>query len=80
MRVLCRIKKIFSSLCCTFFSFVHTKCSTAHNDIPDGNDHEILNAHKYENIKKFGLFEAPLSLECNFSRSYMLKCQQLLAF
>ena len=40
-------------------------------------EHEILNAHKYKNIKKFGLFKAQLSLECYFSRSYMLKCQQL---
>ena len=43
-------------------------------------EHEILNAHKYKNIKKFGLFKAQLILECYFSRSYMLKCQQLLAF
>ena len=43
-------------------------------------EHEILNVHKYKSIKKFGLFKAQLSLECNFSRSYMLKCQQLLAF
>ena len=43
-------------------------------------EHEILNAHKYKNIKKFGLFKAQLSLECYFSRSYMLKCQRLLAF
>ena len=43
-------------------------------------EHGILNAHKYKNIKKFGLFKAQLSLECYFSRSYMLKCQQLLAF
>ena len=43
-------------------------------------EHEISNAHKYKNIKKFGLFNAQLSLECYFSRSYMLKCQQLLAF
>ena len=47
-----------------------------HNSV----EHEILNAHKYKNIKKFGLFKAQLSLECYFSRSYMLKCQQLLAF
>ena len=26
-------------------------------------EHEILNAHKYKNIKKFGLFKAQLSLE-----------------
>ena len=43
-------------------------------------EHEILNAHKYKNTKKFGLFKAQLSLECYFSRSYMLKCQRLLAF
>ena len=43
-------------------------------------EHEILNAHKYKNIKKFGIFKAQLSLEYYFSRSYMLKCQQLLAF
>ena len=36
-------------------------------------EHEILYAHKYKNIKKFGLFKAQLSLECYFSRSYMLK-------
>ena len=27
-------------------------------------EHEILYAHKYKNIKKFGLFKAQLSLEC----------------
>ena len=43
-------------------------------------EHEILNAHKYKTIKKLGIFKAQLSLECYFSRSYMLKCQQLLAF
>ena len=43
-------------------------------------EHEILNAHKYKTIKKFGIFKAQLSLEYYFSRSYMLKCQQLLAF
>ena len=43
-------------------------------------EHEIINAHKYKNIKKFGFFLAQLSLEWYFSRSYMLKCQQLLAF
>ena len=30
-------------------------------------EHEILNAHKYKNIKKFGLFKGQLSLECYFS-------------
>ena len=29
-------------------------------------EHEILNAHKYKNIKKFGLFSAQISLECYF--------------
>ena len=43
-------------------------------------EHEILNAHKYKNIKKCGLFKVQLGQECYFSRSYMLKCQQLLAF
>ena len=32
-------------------------------------EHEILNAHKYKNIKKFGFFKAQISLECYFSRS-----------
>ena len=32
-------------------------------------EHEILNAHKYKNIEKFGIFQAQLSLECFFSRS-----------
>ena len=35
-------------------------------------EHEILNVHKYKSIKKVGLFKAQLSLESNFSRSYML--------
>ena len=26
-------------------------------------EHEILNAHKYRNIKKFGFFKAQISLE-----------------
>ena len=43
-------------------------------------EHEIINAPKYKNVKKFGHFKDQLSLECYFSRSYMLKCQQLLAF
>ena len=30
-------------------------------------EHEILNAHKYKNIKKISLFKAQLSLECYFS-------------
>ena len=29
-------------------------------------EHEILNAPKYKNIKKFDLFKAQLSLECYF--------------
>ena len=43
-------------------------------------EHEILNAHKCKNIEKFSFFQAQISLECYFSCSYMLKCQQLLAF
>ena len=43
-------------------------------------EHEISNAHKYKTIKKFSLFKAQLSLDCYFPRSYMLKCQLLLAF
>ena len=31
-------------------------------------EHEILNAHKCKNIKKFGLYSAQISLECYFSR------------
>ena len=30
-------------------------------------EHEILNAHKYKNIKKFSCFSAQKSLECYFS-------------
>ena len=29
-------------------------------------EHEILNAHKYKNIKKFCIFQAQISLECYF--------------
>ena len=29
-------------------------------------EHEILNAHKYINIKKFGFTKAQISLECFF--------------
>ena len=32
-------------------------------------EHEIFNAHKYENIKKFSIFQAQISLECYFSYS-----------
>ena len=32
-------------------------------------EHEILNAHKCENIKKFGIFQDQISLECYISYS-----------
>ena len=32
-------------------------------------EHEILNAHKCKNIKKFGFFGAQISLECYFTHS-----------
>ena len=32
-------------------------------------EHEILNAHKYENINKVSIFQAQISLECYFSCS-----------
>ena len=32
-------------------------------------EHEILNVHKYDNIKKFNIFQAQISLECIFSCS-----------
>ena len=35
-------------------------------------EHELLNAHKYEFIKKFGIFQAQICLECYFSCSQML--------
>ena len=43
-------------------------------------EHEILNAHKCENIKKFSSLQAQIGLECYFPCSQILKCQQLLAF
>ena len=43
-------------------------------------EHEILNAHKYKNIKKLSIIQAQISLECYFSCSYRLKSQRLLAF
>ena len=30
-------------------------------------EHEILNAHKHQNIKKLSIFQAQISLECYFS-------------
>ena len=30
-------------------------------------EHELLNAHTYKNIKKFGIFKVHVSLECYFS-------------
>ena len=42
-------------------------------------EHDISNAHDGENIQKFYDFQAQKSLECYFSCSQMLKCQQLLA-
>ena len=32
-------------------------------------EHKILNSHKYNNFKKFGLYSAQISIECYFSRS-----------
>ena len=32
-------------------------------------EHKILIAHKYENIKKFNIFQAQISVECYFSCS-----------
>ena len=32
-------------------------------------EHEILNALKYKNMKKFSFFQAQISLECYFSNS-----------
>ena len=32
-------------------------------------EHDILNAHKYKNIKKFSIFQAYISLGCYFSCS-----------
>ena len=32
-------------------------------------EHELLNAHKYENIKNFSIFQAQKNLECCFSCS-----------
>ena len=31
-------------------------------------EHEILNAHKYKNIKTLSILQAQISLECYFSR------------
>ena len=36
-------------------------------------EHEILNAHKYENIKKFSFFQAQISLECYFFQLISVK-------
>ena len=30
----------------------------------NSTEHEILNAHKYENVKKFSILQAQVSLEC----------------
>ena len=35
----------------------------------NSGDHEILNAKKYKNIKKFSYFQTQISRECYFSRS-----------
>ena len=32
-------------------------------------EHEILNAHKFKNIKTFGLFSSQITIECYFFRS-----------
>ena len=43
-------------------------------------NHEIVNAHKYKNIKKLSISQAPISLECYFSCQLGLKCQRCLDF
>ena len=35
----------------------------------NSTEHEILNAHKYEIVKKFSILQAQISLECYFSCS-----------
>ena len=32
----------------------------------DSAKHEVLNAHKYKNIKKLSFFQVQISLECYF--------------
>ena len=67
-----RINRIFFSCCGVAENRI------AKQDWPQGNktffmlnsaEHEILNAHKYENIKKFNILQAQISLECYFSCS-----------
>ena len=35
----------------------------------NSTEHEILNAHKYEIVKKFSILQAQIILECYFSCS-----------
>ena len=35
----------------------------------NSTEHEILNAHKFENVKKFSILQAQISLERYFSCS-----------
>ena len=46
----------------------------------NSNEHAVSDAHEYKNIKKLSIFQAQIILECYFSCSQRLKCQQLLAF
>ena len=54
-----------------FRKFFHKIRSRGHKTffMLNSVEHEILNAHKYINIKKFSFFEAQMSLECYFSCS-----------
>ena len=69
-------------MCCTIANVIPPAWARGYKTffVLNSVEHEISNAHKYKNIKKLSLFKAQLSLDCYFSRSYMLKCQLLLAF
>ena len=48
--------------------------------MPNSAEHEILMDISIKDIKKLGIFQAQISLECYFSCPERLKCLQLLAF
>ena len=39
-------------------------------------EHEILNAHKYKNIKKFSILQAQMSIEYYFSAHKLININQ----
>ena len=70
--LICLYRRAFKFLCTAELSMVFYNIGTkARGDktffMLNSVEREILNAHKYKNIKKFSIFQTQISRECYFS-------------